>query len=226
MHLAIIPDGNRRWAKKEGFLSENGHKAGADNMKKIIFSAWDAGVTDLTIWGLSLSNVKNRSKKEIFFLYKIFSDCFSELVSSEQVKGRQVKIKFLGEWKKYFPDNLVSLLSSVEKETSFNEGANLTFMLAYSGKEEMISAINLLIKDNEGKIGEKELKRHLMTNGMPPVDLVIRTGGEPHWSDGFMMWDVADAHFYFTEVLWPDFSKEELLKAIRRFNKTERRFGK
>lgn len=226
MHIAIIPDGNRRWADRKGLSSWLGHRAGAKNMKKIISAAWENDVRNLTIWGLSFLNVINRSEQELKFLYELFGDYFKKIPDSKEVTEKKAKLRFLGEWRSVFPENLSRIIDSAEKKTNRNGGTNLTFMLAYSGKKEMVSAFNDML--NEGtKVADYDgIKRHLMTKDLPAVDLVIRTGGEPHWSDGFMMWDISDSRFYFTDTLWPDFSKKEFSSVIDKFNRTERRLGK
>jgi undecaprenyl diphosphate synthase len=194
-------------------------------MEEMIEFAKRNGVSHLTAWGLSYSNVTNRTAKELTFLYGLFTESFRKMIKRHGAEGTNVKIKFIGEWGDIFPDDLKRLMSSIEKDTDGNADFYLTFMLAYSGKREMVRAAERLRVSGE-EISEVTLKKNLMTADLPPVDLVIRTGGDPHWSDGFMMWDVADAQFYFTDVLWPDFSVEEFEKVIDKHMSTERRFGK
>lgn len=230
MHLAIIPDGNRRWAKEKGLPSFMGHKTGGETMERIITAAFDAGVSHLTIWGASVANVTERSREEIEFLFSVFSDSFRKLMESDELTERKVRVRILGEWRERFPDGLRNMYEEIIKRTENNEGPSLTFMMAYSGTGEMLEAVNSLANrkaaDPEFKITKESLKESLMTYDLPSVDLVIRTGGEPHWSDGFMMFDIANAQFYFTETLWPGFSAEELNRVIDKFNETERRLGK
>lgn len=230
MHLAIIPDGNRRWAKEKGLPSFVGHKTGGEVMERVISAAFDKGVSHLTIWGASVANVTERSKEEIDFLFSVFENNFRKLIDSSELSERKVRVRVLGEWRERFPDGLKKLYEEIIKKTEANDGPSLTFMMAYSGTGEMIEAAKKLaersVSEPEFEITKATLKESLMTRDLPSVDLAIRTGGEPHWSDGFMMFDIANAQFYFTETLWPAFSNEELEGVIDRFNATERRMGK
>lgn len=225
MHIAIIPDGNRRWAIKSGFFPFEGHREGAKNIEKIIFSAWQNKIKALTIWGLSMANVQNRESQELSFLYNVFYESFKQFLNRAEVKEKGICIQFLGEWRSFFPQKLQELIGSIEQETLNNSSLYLTFLLAYSGKKEMMRAFTK-IQELKININEENIKNNLMTASLPPVDLVIRTGGEPHWSDGFMMWDTSDSQFYFTNTLWPDFSEEEFNQAIQKFNQIEKRMGK
>lgn len=230
MHIAIIPDGNRRWAKERGLPGFVGHKTGADTMEKIIKAAFEAGVDNLTIWGASVTNITERTKEEVEFLFSVFEDSFKRLAGSKTLKDAGARVKITGEWKKHFPESLRKACENLMESTGKNGGPSLTFMLAYSGTGDMLEAVKKLAErktaDPSFEITRESLKDSLMTAELPPVDLVIRTGGEPHWSDGFMMWDTANSQLYFTETLWPAFEPEEFNLAFGKFNKTERRMGK
>jgi len=230
MHLAIIPDGNRRWAKKKGQPSFMGHKAGAETMEKIISAAFDAGTEYLTIWGASVANVTERSKEETDFLFSVFENSFKKLMNSDELTERRVRVRIIGEWRERFPDNLRRAYEDIIKKTETNDGPSLTFMMAYSGTGEMVDAVKAIAEkkssDPEFEITRETLKENLATKDLPSVDLLIRTGGEPHWSDGFMMFSTANSQLYFTETLWPDFSVGELQSVINKFGDTERRLGR
>ena len=228
MHLAIIPDGNRRWAREKGLPEFLGHKEGAKRIEEIITAAFDCGVSCLSIWGASVANLTKREKKEIDFVYGIFGDLFKKLLASDDVKNRSIRISVIGKWKEFFSEELNSLAEKVQSDTLENTGPRLNLMLAYSGTCDMREAFAEVTR-RAGKenleISDDLIKSVLSTKDIPPVDLLIRTGGEPHLSDGFMMWDMANAQLYFTEKFWPDFSKDELNKAIARYSATERRMG-
>jgi undecaprenyl diphosphate synthase len=229
-HIAIIPDGNRRWAKKRKMPVFFGHREGGKTAQKTIQTAFDLGIPCLTFWGCSLGNITKRPTAEVKFLYKIFETNFKTLAKEKRINADGVKINILGRWREYFPENLKQILEDLIKKTEKNTNFNLNFMMAYSGIDEMTEAVKHIAKsvtiDKELKIDDDLIKKNLWTKDLPPVDLVIRTGGEPHWSAGFMMWDVADAQFYFTETLWPAFSKKEFEKAVFDYSDKERRLGK
>ncbi len=228
-HIVLIPDGNRRWARKRGLPPFFGHRQGVKASEKIFKAALDMGIPCLTFWGTSLDNVTKRSPQEVNFLFKIFEVWFKKLTKTKEVHQNSVKINILGQWEKLFPEKTKKPMREAIEKTKNYKNHQLTFLMAYSGIDEMTAAIKkiaeLRIKNSELRINEKLIKKNLWTKDLPAVDLVIRTGGEPHWSMGMMMWDVADAQLYFTETLLPDFSVEEFKKAIDRYSKTERRMG-
>lgn len=229
-HIVLIPDGNRRWARKKGLPPFFGHRQGAKTTKKILKAALELKIPCFTFWGTSLDNVTKRSPEEIKFLFNIFEQYFKKLINSKEIHQNSVKINVLGRWDKLFPERLKQLIKKLINKTKNYKNHQLTFLMAYSGIEEMTSAIQRIakfkIQNLKFKINEESIKANLWTKDLPPVDLVIRTGGEPHWSSGLMMWDVADAQLYFTETLFPDFSAEEFKKAVERYTETERRLGK
>ena len=229
-HIAIIPDGNRRWAKRRGLVSFLGHQKGADAAEKILETALDLKIPYITFWLCSINNLTKRNGKEVKFLHKVFGIYFRRLLKNKKIHKEGVRVRILGRWQKYLPENLKNLFEEIEAKTKDYKNFQLTFLLAYSGIDEMTTAIQriaeLRIKNSELRIDENLIKNNLWTKDLPPVDLVIRTGGEPHNSNGFMMWDTADSQFYFTETLWPDFSPEEFKKAVSIYQKIERRLGK
>ena len=224
-HIAIIPDGNRRWAKKRGLPAVMGHQAGAKAIEKIIKTAQELKILYFTFTGTSKDNILKRPKEQVVFLFKLAKTYFSRIAKDEDIHKNKVRISVLGEWEKYFPADAKKAINEAIEKTKRYDNSNLTFLMAYSGKSEMTGAIQRIIDNKIIKIDEKILKENLWTKDLPPVDLLIRTGGEPHNSDGFMMWDTADSQYYFTETLWPDFSPEEFKKAIEIYSKTERRLG-
>jgi len=229
-HIAIIPDGNRRWAKKNSLPVFRGHRQGIKSIEEVIKCALDLKIPYLTFWGCSMSNILNRSKLEVNFLMKIFEQNFRKIVQNEDIHNKKAGIAVVGRWRELFPKKTKESIEKAIDATKNYQNYHLTFLMAYSGTDEMQTAIQNIIKlktENINlKIDENVIKNNLWTNNLPPVDLVIRTGGEPHWSDGFMMWDVANAQLYFTETLWPDFSGKEFRKVVDRYSKTKRRMGK
>lgn len=230
-HIALIPDGNRRWAKKRGLFPWQGHIEGAKNFEKIIKKAWEIKVPYFTFWGMSADNVLKRPKKEVSVLFKIFNNQFKKLLNSKEVEKEKIRINVFGKWHKIFPPGLKEMIKRVIEKTKSNKNFVLTFLLAYNGTDEMLEAIKKIVKKIKRKsepVNEKTLLENLWTGSLPPVDLVIRTGCEedPHNSAGFMMWHTAYSQFYFTKTLFPEFSPAEFEKAIKNFENRERRFGK
>ncbi len=229
-HIVIIPDGNRRWAKKRGLPSFIGHREGAKAIEKLLGAVLDMGVENLTIWGTSVDNVTKRSPAEVKFLMKIFELYFKKLAKRKELREDEIKVDILGRWKEFFPDATKKAMQSAIDATKKYKKRRLTFLMAYSGFDEMTEAIKkiseLKAKNKKLKVDGDLIKNNLWTKNLPPVDLVIRTGGEPHWSSGLMMWDVANSQLYFTETLLPDFSVAEFKKALENYDVTERRMGK
>jgi len=227
-HLALIPDGNRRWAKKRNLPPWQGHIEGAKALEKILKKAWELKIPYFTFWGSSLDNILKREKKEVKVLFSLYQRYFEKLLKERKIFEEKVKVNFFGRWEKLFPKNLVKTLKTLKEKTKSHNKYFLTFLLAYDGRDEMLEAIKKISKKKIKKIDEKILLENLWTGELPPVDLVIRTGceGDPHNSAGFMMWQTAYSQFYFTKTYFPDFSPEEFEKAIKDFLKRERRFGK
>ena len=223
-HIVLIPDGNRRWAKAQGKLPMQGHDAAARSSEGIIKSAFDEGIEYVTIWGCSVSNLTERSAPETAFLKNAFQEYFKRLHRHPQLQERDIRVRVLGRWREYFTKGAIEAIEKVLETTAAHSTLNLTFLLGYSGMDEMLQAIKRL-KDGGEEVSAESLKAALWTAELPPVDLVIRTGGEPHWSQGFMMWDVAEAQLHFTKTLWPAFTPDELKEIIDRYRETERRHG-
>jgi len=228
-HIVLIPDGNRRWARKRGLPAFFGHRRGVKATEKILKVALELKIPCFTFWGMSLDNITKRSPQEVNFLFDIFERWFKKVAKSKYIHKNFVKINVLGRWNKLFPERVKKAIKTAIEKTRNYRNHQLTFLLAYSGIDEMNEAIKkiaeLRIKNKNLKIDEKLIKNSLWSKDLPQVDLVIRTGGEPHWSMGMMMWDVADSQLYFTKTLLPDFSVKEFKKAIDQYSKTERRMG-
>ncbi len=225
-HVVIIPDGNRRWAKEHGKSTIDGHKAGVQIFEDITMHAADCGIEHLSAWGMSLDNFVKRSPQEVAGLLKIFYTEFKNLATSDKIHDRQVKINVIGRWRKKFPLPVKRAVDEAIGATEHYSRHFLNFFLAYGGTDEMLQAVKSMVKSGVKKVTPETLKEHLLTRDLPPVDLLIRTGGEPHNSDGFMMWDMADAQYYFTETCWPDFTTKDFDAALEDYAARQRRFGK
>lgn len=233
LHVAFIPDGNRRWARKRGFAPWVGHKAGVNALEKILEKALELQIRFFTFWASSPENLTKRSKVEVEFLYRIYKDQFKRLAKDKRIHQNQVKVEVIGLWQKFLPEDVKKAVKKAIEATKNYGKYFLTFLLAYSGVDEMVSCIQKLVdlaqeKKEKIEVTKELVKENLWTNFLPPVDLVIRTGCEddPHLSSGFMMWDTAWSQFYFSPTLFPDFTPEEFEKIILDFSQRERRMGK
>jgi undecaprenyl diphosphate synthase len=227
-HVAIIPDGNRRWAKKRGLQPWVGHQVGAKKFEKILEKALKLEIPYLTFWGGSWDNLTKRPKIEIKFLFKVYGDWFKKIAGDERIRKHEVRIDFLGRWEEILPVETKKIIEKAKEATKNYNKHFLTFLIAYDGRDEMIDCIKKVAKFPKAKINDKTIKENLWTKNLPPVDLVIRTGCEndPHMSAGFMMWDTSYSQLHFSKTLLPDFKPEEFEKIIRGFPGRERRFGK
>lgn len=228
LHVAIIPDGNRRWAKKNGMAPWEGHDAGASNFENISKISLEKGVRCLSIWGASLDNLTKRPMEEKKALLGIYEKYFNRLLNGDEVFKNEVRVDVIGRWEEMFPKSLKNIIYEVKKKTENHQKRMLNFFLAYSGTDEMVWAVQNIVKKDgkDAKITPELIKENLMTKDLPPVDYLIRTGGEPHNSTGFMMWDVADAQYYFSPELFPDFGVDKYSEALEEYARRQRRFGK
>lgn len=220
-HIAIIMDGNGRWAKKRGLPRLYGHHAGMKSVREVVRVASDMGVGVLTLYAFSTENW-NRPKSEIkglFYLLKLF-------IKKElgRLHKNNVKVNIIGRLSE-LPIDIVKLVKEATEKTSKNTGMILNIALNYGGRQEIIDAVNEIITEgNYKKVDEKIFEKYLYTTGLPCPDLVIRTSGENRISN-FLLWQSAYSEFYITETLWPDFKKKNLMEAISEYQKRNRRFG-
>jgi undecaprenyl diphosphate synthase len=225
-HLAMIPDGNRRWAKARLLLPWQGHIEGVKRFGEIAQAASDAGVKNLTIWAGSYSNLQKRTEKEVSVLFSLIDAELLKPELFEQYKRNQTRFRIIGEWEQFSKDStLVERVNAFSDSTREFNKLNLTILFGYDGQREMLSAIKQL-QEKGDEVTEENLRKNLWTGFLPDVDFVIRTGGEPHWSAGFMMWHTANSQFHFTETLWPDFKIDKLKTALQDYDSRERRLGK
>jgi len=230
-HVALIPDGNRRWAKKRGFRTWIGHQAGVKALEETLQRVLDLKIPYFTFWGGSFDNLTTRPKIEVNFLIKLYTEQFKRIVKDKRTHQNKVKINVLGHWKEVLPQEAQKVIKrAIEITKNYNQHF-LTFLLLYDGQDEMIDCISHILKKAKNKaqkVTKEIIKENLWTKDLPPVDLVIRTGCEndPHMSSGFMMWDTAYSQYYFSKTLFPDFSPEELEEIIKDYSQRERRMGK
>lgn len=225
-HLAIIPDGNRRWAKARLLLPWKGHVEGVKRFWELAEASAQMGIKHLTFWAGSYSNLAKRSKEEVDVLFQLLADELSKPELLEKLNQNKTSLQVIGEWELFSRDpKLKETLQDVEQKTSAGAEHHLTILFGYDGQREMLAAIKSLQESGQDVTAEV-LHQNLMTAELPAVDLVIRTGGEPHWSAGFLMWQTANSQYYFTEDLWPDFKVPQLKTALEDFERRERRMGK
>jgi undecaprenyl diphosphate synthase len=228
-HIGIIIDGNRRWAKARKMDPWDGHWEGMKNLDERLRNCLELGIKEVSVYTLSTENLK-RSKRELDELFKIFYHYLDKWESGKDKDGLlekyQVKVRCIGDLEK-LPPKLVQLMGKIMKKTAKYQKRILNVMIAYGSKFEIKEAMKNIarniIKTGRIEITEKDIENNLMVR--EPIDLLIRTGGTNRLSN-FMMWQTSYAELYFTETLWPDFSKKELIKAIRWFGKQKRNFGK
>lgn len=227
-HIAIIPDGNRRWAKEKNLQPWEGHSAGAARIEQLVRYAFDNGVFCLSFWGSSLENFQKRPLRENQEMLKVYEEYFERLIVNEDIHRNRVRINVIGKWEKQFPSSLKRIIIEGVEKTAHYQDHELNFFLAYSGDDEMLDTVRKIAASGieAEKITAETIKQNLMTKELPAVDLLIRTGGEPHLSAGFMMWDIANSHLYFSEKYFPDFDENELAQAIDEYGKSGKRQGK
>jgi len=226
-HVVIIPDGNRRWARERGLDPWKGHEAGAENTERLIREARRMGIREISFWGSSIENLTKRPLIESRALLRIYETYFSKLAESEEIHTDQARIRCIGHWEEQFPEPLKKVLSRCIESTKEYDQYFLNFFLAYSGDDEMRLAFEKVSQElvPGERVTNELIKKHLMTRDLPPVDYLIRTGGEPHLSAGFMMWDIANTQLFFSGKLFPDFGPEAFAEAITEYQERGRRFG-
>ena len=226
-HLAIIMDGNGRWAKKQGLLRSFGHENGNKSARVIVESSAKLGIKNLTLYGFSSENW-NRPKMEVNTIMRIIIKSLKKEL--ETLQKNNIRLTAIGNIDK-LPKTAQKELYEVIEKTKNNNLMTLTLALSYGSREELISAVKTIsnkVKNNiisTDDIDELIINQHLYTQNLPDVDLLIRTSGE-HRISNFLLWQIAYAELYFTDVLWPDFTEEHLYEAIYSYQKRERRFGK
>lgn len=223
-HIAIIMDGNRRWARARGLQDIKGHEAGTEALEKVVEAAENLGIKTITVYALSTENIKERAKREVGGLFNLIRRGYHTKLKKMMEKG--VRVSVLGELEG-LPATLRKIIEELKKTFIKNESIKLNIALNYGGKKELIEAIKDMLKEGIklDEINEKIIDKHLYTNGQPDPELVIRTGGRIRLSN-FLLWQTAYSELYFTKTLWPDFDGDELKKAIQWYQDQKRNFGR
>ncbi len=232
VHIGLILDGNRRYAKEMGF--ENvamGHKAGANKLDDVLKWCVEFGIKIITIWVLSTDNTQ-RDKNEVASLLKVIEEKITELSKNPIIRKNGIQIKALGNLD-MLPEELKKAIHKSEMSTKDNTNHILNIALGYGGREEIVDAVKKVIREKKSCSSEEladticadDITNHLYTYGIPDPDLIIRTSGEIRMS-GFLLWQSAYSEFYFCDALWPVFRKIDFLRAIRSFQHRNRRFGR
>ena len=226
-HIAIILDGNGRWAKAKGMQRNYGHAQGSKNVEKICEEAWRMGIKYLTVYAFSTENW-SRPENEVAALMKLLRNYMKTCLKTAAKNDMNSRV--IGDIEP-LDDDIKSRIRELEAATTDNGGLNFTIALNYGSRDELTRAAQKMAKDcAEGKIKAEEIdesvfETYLDTHGIPDPDMMIRTSGEQRLSN-YLLWQLAYSEFYFTDVPWPDFTKEELVKAIEEYNHRHRRFGK
>lgn len=218
-HLGIIMDGNGRWAKKRGMPRTLGHKAGADVFKKISKECGKIGIEEVTFYAFSTENWK-RPKEEVETLMRLFKDYLLEAKADLEASGN-LRIRFVGE-REGISEELLALMDEAVETTSARTGTMINVAVNYGGRQEIVSAVNKLIASGKTAVTEDDISSLMYTN--PECDLIIRPSGEQRLSN-FLLWQAAYSEFWYSDVLWPDFSEKDLHSALADFEKRNRRFG-
>jgi undecaprenyl diphosphate synthase len=222
-HLAVIMDGNGRWAKRKGLPRAIGHKKGLEATKQLVTSASDYGIEFLTLFAFSMENA-GRPKKEVDGLFGLASEALAD--QAKTLNNQNFKVQFIGD-RTSIPRGLQNAFIDTEKLTENNSGMVVTIAFNYSGRWDILQAIrkSVLSSVNVDQLSEEDFSVFLQNNELPEPDLLIRTGGEKRISN-FMLWELAYTELFFTDCLWPDFDRSELELAMDDYRSRERRFGK
>lgn len=226
-HVAIILDGNGRWAKKRMLPRNMGHTAGARTVEKILEDAHDIGIKYVTVYAFSTENW-NRPGDEVSALMKLLRNYLEDCI--KRANKNDMRVRVIGERRRLDSD-ILSRIDELENASKNNTGINFTIALNYGSRDEITRAVKRIAEDcrkgslKTSEITEELISSYLDTGDLPDPDLLIRTSGEERLSN-YLLWQLAYTEFYFTDVLWPDFTKEDLIKAVVQYNGRERRFGK
>ncbi|MBM6684490.1 isoprenyl transferase [Faecalicatena contorta] len=225
-HVAIILDGNGRWARAKGMPRNYGHAQGSKNVERICEEAWRMGIKYLTVYAFSTENW-SRPKDEVDALMKLLRNYMKTCLKT--AAKNDMKVRVIGD-KTRLDEDIRSRIAELEEATKNNGGLNFQIALNYGSRDEIVRAVRKIARDaKDGKLEPESItpeviSSYLDTHDIPDPDLLIRTSGEERLSN-FLLWQLAYSEFYFTDVRWPDFTKEELMKAIEQYNSRDRRYG-
>jgi tritrans,polycis-undecaprenyl-diphosphate synthase [geranylgeranyl-diphosphate specific] len=228
-HIAVIMDGNRRFARQLNVSSDKGHLLGKERLEEFLDWAYDIGIKIVTVYAFSTENFK-RDSSEIEYLMNLYANSFNDLVKDERITKNRIKVRLIGKTD-LLPEALRLAARRAEDYTKNFDKYLLNVAIAYGGREEILDAIKNISKEvrngtlNPEDIDEKLIEKYLYTGEIVDPDLIIRTSGEERISN-FLLWQSAYSELYFTDVYWPDITKLDLLKAVRDYQKRQRRYGK
>jgi len=223
-HIAIIPDGNRRWAKRKGISRQEGYAIGIRKIGDVLKWCKAADVRMLTMWGFSTDNFK-RDRNEVGGLFELFKENLKKAIDSDDRNKNELRVRFFGRTG-LFPKEIQEMIRKAEEVTAGGERAyQLNLLLSYGGREEIVDAVNGILREGIQEVDEDAISSHLYTKGLPDPALTIRTSGVQRLS-GLMPWQSCYSEFYFCRKLWPDFSKRDFSAALSEFAKRRRRYGK
>ena len=221
-HVAIIMDGNGRWARSRNRPRSFGHQQGVKALERITRAGQDLGIDYLTVFAFSTENWQ-RPRKEVNFLFDLLKQTINDELDKLQSEN-DIKIKIMGR-REELSQGVKDDIAKIEKISADNRGLNLNIALNYGGRAEIVDAVNKIIESDLEKITEESFADFLYMPELPQVDLLIRTGGEQRISN-FLLWQLSYAELYFTSCLWPDFSREDFIKALNEFENRARKFGR
>ncbi len=226
MHIGIILDGNRRYAKKKGLMQWQGHKEGANKVAELMDWVKELGINEITLYSFSVENF-NRSEKEKDVLFKLFKESIKKLNKDKRIDD-DIRINFIGRLR-MFPKDIVDDMKKIMERTKNNKGYTINFAMAYGGRQEIVDAAKKIAsKVKSGGISEEDINEDTITDNLylsSEPDMIIRPGGEKRVSN-FLLWQSYYSEWHFTDKLWPEFTKEDLINAIEDYNSRERRLGK
>ncbi len=220
-HVAVIMDGNGRWARIRGWPRTEGHRRGAAAVRRIVRAARERDITNLTLFALSTQNL-SRPANEVRSLFGLLRRFM--LKEAEEMRSNGIRFRLMGD-PKQLPDEVADLAQTIADHTARCQKMTLTLAVAYGGQEDLVAGLQSLMLDEGGEpVTAKRLEEHLWSAHLPPVDLLIRTGGERRISN-FLLWHLAYAELHFTDILWPDFKVADLDRAMQEFVRRDRRYG-
>jgi len=223
-HVALIPDGNRRWARREGKRVIEGHAAGIDNLGNLLKWCREAKVKTLTAWGFSTENFE-RPASEVRELMRLFERKLSEAEDRNEVHKYKIRLRVLGDLEK-FPERVRKMIRELEGKTAGYDKYELNLLLGYGGRQELVAAVNRALASGRKRVDEKSFRQFLWSGALSSdPDLVIRTSGEMRTS-GFLPWQSTYSEYYVSKKLWPDFRRADFRKALAEYARRKRRFGK
>lgn len=228
-HIAMILDGNRRWAKEKGIPQLEGHLEGLKNVEKIGGFLRRNGIKYFTIYGLSVENIKKRSAEEVAYHFNLHKNYIKKhILDSDEFMKNNVRFVVLGR-RDMLPKDEQEMIIEAEEKTKNNDGMQVNVCLAYNGQDEIVDAVKEIVKKgiNVDEIDRNTIKENMYSKEIPPPDMIIRTGmKDAKRLSGFLLWDCSYTEFFFTDTYWPALSEEEVTQMIEEFNGRERRLGK